>query len=165
MRILALLLVTLFLWGCGGQNAEDHWKEGEEHLKNGFITEAAASFEEIINNHPKSERAPEATFQMASLYQNQMFMNMVPEESYTKSVNYYRDVYVKYPDHEKAPLAMFMSGFIEANELKRYEEATETYNLFINKYPDHPMAESAREELEYMGLTPAEILKNKSLQE
>ena len=33
------------------------------------------------------------------------------------------------------------------------------YNLFLEKYPSHPLAVSAKEELNNMGLTPEEILK------
>jgi TolA-binding protein len=163
--LLAFTVSLLFITGCGSNNAEDSWKEAEQNLREGKVEEAAKNYEDIVNEHPKSEQAPEALFQLASLYQNQMFLNMNPNESYDKSVKMYKEVYNKYPAHEKAPMALFMSGFIEANELRRFESATETYNLFVQKYPDHPLTASAKEELEYMGLTPAEILKNKSGQE
>jgi TolA-binding protein len=68
-------------------------------------------------------------------------------------------VYEKYPDSEEAPKSLFMSGFILANDLMLYDKATSSYNLFLEKYPSHPLAVSAKEELDNMGLSPEEILK------
>ena len=46
-----------------------------------------------------------------------------------------------------------------ADDLMKYDEATSSYNLFLEKYPSHPLAVSAKEELDNMGLSPEEILK------
>ena len=52
-----------------------------------------------------------------------------------------------------------MAGYILANDLQKYDDATKSYKLFIEKYPGHPLASSAKQELDNMGLSPEEILK------
>ena len=91
-----------------------------------------------------------------------MVTNLSDKESFKKAEETFREVYNKYPDDSKAPMALFLSGFILANDLKNFESATSTYNLFLEKYPKHELATSAREELQNMGLSPDQILQNKS---
>jgi len=55
-----------------------------------------------------------------------------------------------------------MAAYIKANELKKYQEATDLYTLFLKKYPKHELAASAAQELEIMGMSPDEILKQKT---
>ena len=115
--------------------------------------------ETLVNEYPESEIAPQALVQLAQIYQNQLDKNIKPTESFEKAEKYFMQVYEKYPESEEAPKALFMSGFILANDLQNYEKATASYNLFMEKYPSHPLAVSAKEELDNMGLTPEEILK------
>jgi hypothetical protein len=53
-----------------------------------------------------------------------------------------------------------MSAFISANDLKKYKEATALYKQFLQEYPDNELTSSAQAELDNMGLSPEEILKN-----
>jgi len=55
-----------------------------------------------------------------------------------------------------------MSAFILANELQKLDLAKESYNLFLQKYPSHELANSAREELNNLGIPAEEILKKKN---
>jgi hypothetical protein len=41
----------------------------------------------------------------------------------------------------------------------KFDEATKSYKLFLEKYPNDPLAVSAKEELDNMGIPPEEILK------
>jgi TolA-binding protein len=163
MKSLSVLFFISFLilTGCSTKNDVDFWKEAEEKLSQNQIPEAVAAFEKIVSDFPKSEKAPAALFHIGSLYQNLMIINVNESSSYEKSITVYRQLYEKYPASEKAPMALFMTGYIQANELRRYNEATATYNLFLEKYPQHELSASAKEELEYMGLSPEEILKTK----
>ena len=54
-----------------------------------------------------------------------------------------------------------MAGFILANDLKDFENAKQTYNLYLEKFPNGQLADDARVELENLGKSPEEILKEK----
>ena len=69
----------------------------------------------------------------------------------------------KYPNETKAPQTLFMVGFIQANELGQLDEAKATYTKFIELYTESDMVESAKSEIETIGLSPDEILKNKTI--
>lgn len=163
MKILFLLFIPIiFFFGCSSKSDKEYLKTAEDNVKSNNISEAIESYKTLVDNYPKSDLAPEALYQMASLYQNNLVKNLSKKESLEKSVQIYRSVFDKYPESKKAPLALFMSGFILANELNNYDEASKTYNLFLKKYPDHELSTSAREELKHLGLSPDEILKQKT---
>ena len=160
MKKLLSLFILLFLFGCGSKKSvEELFTEANTNLKNNKIPEAVMLFEEIINDYPESEKAPEVLSQLASIYQNKMLKSLSDLESLEKAVSLFRRIYNDYPESSYAPTGLFMSGFVLANELNYYDKATETYNLFLEKYPNHELATSAKEEVENMGLSPEEILK------
>lgn len=115
----------------------------------------------LTEKYPESEQAPKGLLQLASIYQNRADRRTTPMQSLEISSKLFKKVFEKYPESTEAPSALFMAGFIEANELRSYEDATKTLNLFLEKFPDHDLAESAKQELEFMGLTPEEILNRK----
>ncbi len=137
-------------------------KAAQENVKQKNISEAINNYESVVQEFPDSPQAPDALFQVATLYQNKMVKNISDIESYKKAEETFREVYNKYPDDKKAPMALFLSGFILANDLKNYQSATSTYNLFLEKYPKHELASSAKEELSNMGLSPDQILQKKT---
>lgn len=152
------VLIVFTFFGCGN-SAEDYLNEAAENLKNEKPAEAVALYEKIVEEYPESEQAPEALYQMATIYQSALIPNYSKEESLRKAISSFTSVYEKYPENKYAPVSLFMSGFIQANELQNFDDATKTYNLFLQKYPKHELSSSARQELENMGLAPDEILK------
>ena len=161
--ILSVLFTAIFfLSGCSSKTADDYMKMAHENVMNKNISEAINNYQIVINQFPKTQQAPEALFQIATIYQNKMIENLSDVESFKKAEETFRQVFNLYPDYKEAPKALFLSGFILANDLKNYESATSTYNLFLQKYPDHELASAAREELENMGLSPDQILQKKT---
>jgi len=158
------ILITSFLiiFGCSTKTDKEYLKTAENDVKGNNISKAIESYQTLVNEYPDSKLAPEALYEMAALYQNNMIKNLNKKESLQKSVEIYRSVYDKYPKSKKAPMALFMSGFILANELNNYDEASKTYNLFLKKFPNHELSTSAKEELKHLGLSPEEILKEKA---
>jgi TolA-binding protein len=155
-----VLFITsvLTLIGCGN-SAEDYMNEASENLKNNKTSEAVAAYQKLIDEYPESEQAPEALYQLATIYQGVLLPDLTREESMNKSIESFKKIFEKYPQNKYAPVSLFMSGFVQANELQNYDEATKAYNLFLQKYPDHELAKSAKEELDNMGLSPEDILK------
>ena len=158
-KYLFLVFIPLLIISCSKTSDQEYFDQAKKLLDEKKTTEAVTSLEDLVSKYPESEIAPAALVQLAQIYQNQLDKNLKPAESFKKAEKYFMQVYEKYPDSEEAPKALFMSGFILANDLMKYDEATSSYNLFLEKYPSHPLAVSAKEELDNMGLTPEEILK------
>ena len=158
-KSLILILISLFIISCSKTSDQEYFDYEKKLLDERKTTEAITSLETLINEYPESKITPQALVQLAQIYQNQMDKTIKPAESFKKAEKYFMQVYEKYPDSEEAPKSLFMSGFILANDLMKYDEATSSYNLFLEKYPSHPLAVSAKEELDNMGLSPEEILK------
>lgn len=161
--ILSVLFMTaIFMSGCSSKTSQDYMMAAHESMMEKNIPEAISNYETVVKDFPGSEDAPEALFQIGSLYQNKMVENISEKETYQKASENFRQLFDKYPNHKKAPMALFLSGFILANDLKNYDAATSTYNLFLKKYPENELASSAKEELDNMGLSPDQILQKKA---
>ena len=158
-KYLFLALTGLVLISCSKTTDQEYFDQANKFLKENKINEAITSFESLVNDHPESDFAPKALVQLASIYQNQSDKTVKPEESFNRAQKYFMQVFEKYPESEEAPKSLFMAGYILANDLQKYDDATKSYKLFIEKYPVHPLAASAKQELDNMGLSPEEILK------
>jgi TolA-binding protein len=158
-KYLFLVLISLFVISCSKITDQEYFDQANKFLKENKINEAITSFENLVNDYPESDITTKALVQLASIYQNQSVKNIKTEESFNRAQKYFMQVYEKYPDSEEAPKSLFMAGYILANDLQKYDDATKSYSLFIEKYPSHPLAVSAKEELDNMGLSPEEILK------
>jgi TolA-binding protein len=153
------LLLILILVSCS-KSLEGDFNNAVKLLKENKIEEAISEFEKIAQSNDE-KYSPEALAQLAAIYQGKLDKNLSAEESIKKSQFYFRTLFDKYPKNPIAPKALFMSAFILANELNKYDDATKEYNLFLEKFPNHELAASAKQELEYIGLSPEEILKKK----
>jgi outer membrane protein assembly factor BamD (BamD/ComL family) len=163
MRSIVYLIITTFIFiGCSKKSDQDYLKSAEENLKNNKVQEAISDYENFIKDNPESEKAPEALTKLASIFQNKMLKDFSSQESLERSVKIYRQIYNDYPNSKQGPTSLFMSAFILANELQKLDLAKESYILFLQKYPNHELANSAREELNNLGIPADEILKKKN---
>lgn len=163
-NILFLLALSILLFGCAKKKpAADYMKEAKLGIEQKKIPETIKAYETLINEFPKDSLAPEALYQLGTIYQNKMAPNLNETQSLEKAVTVFRSVFDRYPDFKQAKISLFMVGFIQANELKKYQDATAAYNLFLQKYPKSDMAPAAREEVNNMGLTPEQIISKKEI--
>jgi len=162
-KLLFLLsLLSLLLFACSSEKSPDElMKEAETFTNNKKIPESVTAYETLIKDFPDDSLAPEATFRLATIYQNELVKNISEKESLQKAVELFKGIHERYPTSDKAPMGLFMAGFILANDLKDFKAATEVYNQFLEKYPDNELATSTKEELDNMGLSPEEILQRK----
>ncbi len=163
MNKLILVLFFFSLIACS-ESIENKFNKANELLKQNRIEEALSEFNVIAESGDKNF-APKALIQIATIYQNKMDKSISALESADKAQFYFRSVYEKYPEYPDAAKALFMSAFILANELNKYDEATKAYNLFLEKFPNHELASYAKQELEFIGLSPEEILRKKMAQQ
>ncbi len=165
MKKLLIILISVgyLISGCSNRTPKDYLEQARQYISEENVEEAFINYETIIKEFPNSEFAPVAMAELAGLYQNKLIKNLTEKQSLEKAIQLFINVSEKYPQSSEAPKSLFMAAFIQANELNNYPEATKLYNLFIEKYPKHQLVASAKEELNYMGLSPDEILKKKNL--
>lgn len=159
MKILLSVLALILLFGCESKKTDTELlSEARKYLAEQKTPEAVSSLEQLINDNPGSDLAPEALSELASIYQNKQVKSLSEKQNLEKAIDLFTRLHDEYPKSEYAPSALFMAGFINANELQNYEAATEIYQKFLEEYPDNELTESAQAELDNMGLTPEEIL-------
>lgn len=160
MKLLIALIILLVVSGCSSKKTDKElFDEAQKDLTQDKIPEAVMAFEELVNEYPESNLAPEALSQLAAVYQSKRLKSISETESLQKAVSIFKKVHDQYPNSQYAATGLFMAGFIYANELKKYDEATVLFKQFLKEYPDNELAASAQAELDNMGLTPEEILK------
>jgi len=158
---LFLLSITLFLVGCGQTDDKDYFESAQKSLDAEEYSEALVSFQKIVDEFPKSEHYKFALLKTGELNQGYVDKSLSEKESLLKAVKIYTEFQKKYPKDPKASQALFMIGFIQANELMDDVAAKAAYSKFLELYPDSEMAESAKAEIDNLGLTPDEILQKK----
>lgn len=149
------------LAACSKVSDNELMESAKEMINNNNLTEAITIYEKIIDEYPESENTPKALVALAGIYQSKGVKTISDVENLNKAIQYYELVYNKFPQSNDAPVSLFMIGYIQANELKKFDEATKTYNTFLEKFPNHEMAAAAQQELDFMGLSPEEILNKK----
>jgi len=162
-KIFLLFVSLLIMTGCSKKSEQGYIETAKKNIDENKIAEAIVNYETLIKDYPESQLAPEAMYQMGSLYQNKRVPNLKENESFLKAVQIYKNIHEKYSKSKQAVSALFMAGFIQANDLRNYDEATATYNLFLQKYPNSELVTAVKDELENMGLSPDQILKKKEI--
>ena len=160
-HILFLFLAVIILTGCNKNSADKYMKQAKAAVEQKKIADAVKAYETLVSEFPKDSLAPEALYQLGSLYQNKLVPGLDRIASTEKAIFHFKSVFDKYPDSRQAPNCLFMCGFLQSNELQRYSDATISYNTFLQKYPKNEMAGAAKYELDNMGLTPGQILEEK----
>ena len=162
INVLIVLSVALFIVGCSN-NDKYYFESAQNSLNAEEYSEALVSYQKIVDEFPKSEHYKFALLKIGELNQGYVDKSLTNEESLLKAVKAYTKFHRKFHSDPKAPQTLFMIGFIQANELKNIEAAKVAYTKFLKLYPDSEMAESAKAEIENLGLTPDEILQKNSL--
>lgn len=163
MRLLSVIVLTcaLLFAGCSKKDEKFYQNAAKESLQKQDIKAAVVNYEKIAEEFPESPAASEALYNIGRIYQNKMDKDVEANASLQKAISYFQKIIEKYPHSKEAPTALFMTGFIQANELKNYDAARKSYNQFLKDYPQHEMATAAQQELDFMGVSPDEIISKK----
>jgi TolA-binding protein len=154
-KSVVFVLGLILLAGCSKLTDQQLWDQGVDAQKAEKFTEALQSYQQLLDDYPKSPKVPEALYAIGSICQNKNL-------DIYRAIRSYRRIVDEYPTHATATSALFLVGFIYNNELKNVDSARIAYEEFLKKYPDNTMAESARFELANLGKSPNEIIELKS---
>ena len=163
LNSILIVIISFGMLSCQKQKEEGLYKTALEEIKNGNTQAAIENLEKLIEKNPYSEFAPDAFFTLASLYQSMEGDSVQKINNYLKAVEYYNELIDKFPNNQKTAEAIFMAGFICAENLRDFERARHYYKRFLKNYPDHELASSVQVELENLGKSPAEILKERGV--
>jgi len=164
LKLISIVTITFSLLSCQKQKEENLYKTALEDFKNGNNQSAIKNLEKLIELNPYSEFAPDSYIFLASLYQAIEGDSIQKVNNYRKALEYYNHLIEKFPNHEKTPEAIFMAGFICAENLKDFDNARSYYKRFLKVYPDHELAFSVQAELDNLGKSPEDILKERGVE-
>ena len=139
-----LLLIGVYFISCGGganRTAAELWDNAQKYRAEDKLKESITSFKTILVKYPSDNFAPEAQFQIADIYLNDV-------KDFDFAVKEFQKVVDLYPDHEVSKKSLFMIACIFNNYLDAYSDAITTYNLFRKKYPNDELIPSVEFELE-----------------
>ncbi len=154
-KLLTILLCLALVVSCKKLTDEDLWNNGVEAQKANKFDESLQNYQQLLDDYPKSPKAPEALFAIGSICQDQ-------RRDIYRAIGCYRRIVQEFPTNATASGAQFLIGFLYNNELKNLDSAKIAYEDFLRIYPDNPMAPSARFELENLGKDPNLIMDLKS---
>jgi tol-pal system protein YbgF len=99
---------------------------GRDQLMNNSWSAARDAFNQLLTQHPTSDRVPEAMAGIADAYD--------AEGNFTQGDSVYRAVVAKYPSTKVAPTALYKLGLSLERQKKRAEART-TMQQVVRNYP------------------------------
>jgi TolA-binding protein len=161
ISILFLAFALIFV-GCTKKDENVYQNAAKVCLAKQDVKGAVENYSKIAEEFPESSSAPKALYDIAGIYQNKMDITLDPTVSLKKAIDYFNKIIDKYPESKEAPLALFNIGFIQANDLQDFDGAKKSYGRFLHDYPNHELAASAKQEIEFMGVPPESLLPKKT---
>lgn len=159
-RLMLVALLAFGMFACGEKKiTEDDLKQAEKAMFNDDMTanpEAAAvavkQFCKFAKQNPDDPTAPDWLFKALEL--------SVGQKDAAKSEEICQQLMDKYPTFEKTPIAMFMmASMVYDDQLKDLDKARAMFEKIISDYPESEIRPSAEAMMNYLGMTPEEILK------
>src|ERR1039457_2491425 len=90
-NILFILALSVLLFGCAKKKqAVEYMKEAKAGIEQKKIPETVKAYETLLSEFPDDSLAPEALYQLATLYQNKMVPNFNDNVSMEKAVTLFR---------------------------------------------------------------------------
>ncbi len=160
--LLGIMALALVFTNCGTKSEKEYFDSAKAKIEKENYTEAVTELQELVDEYPNGEYSSKAYLELGKIYHSKLIKSLTTEQSLSKAIDYYTRVYKNHPNSAEAPNALFMVGFIQANELNEVESAKVIYERFLEKYPDNELAPSARAELDNLGKSPEEIIKEKT---
>lgn len=123
------------------------------HPDSASENEVRVTIEAFVQKFPDDSLNPVYLFELAQFFENR--------RQYDSALKTLGKIYSGYPHAKQASQAVFHQGFIYSEDLKQYDLAREKYQLYIDEYSsvDAKMTNDAKFEIEHLGKSPEEILK------
>ena len=163
-KFLILAVIALVFAGC---NSNDPAKKINELEKQVFSAEGAINSEvandlvsaycDFADANPDDALAPEYLFKAVDVSMN------INEPQRTISI--INRLVNDYPDYPRTQAALFLKAFIFETKYNNLDMAKKLYEQYLEKYPDGEFANDCKASIEYLGLSPEELVKRFEAQE
>lgn len=157
-HLMKLFLLILLFISCSSENDQTLFDSAKSFEQKEKFSDAIKNYEKIISDYPESKFRAEVLFNLAKMYQARLDKSVNELDSYKRAKKYFHMVYKEFPKNENAASSLFMVGFIQANLLNQLDSAKLNYEKFIQQFPNHPMVESAKAEVQNLGIPADKII-------
>lgn len=161
LKITIFALMAIGMLACGGNEkkiTQKDLKKAELTLFNDDMSmneklapNVAEKYCQFVQQNPDDSTSSMWLFHAMEIY--------VTLKDTEKSIELCDQLVENYPDSRWAPRSLFLlANFIYDSELHDLDKARATYEQLINDYPDDELVDDAKKSIEYLGLTPEEIM-------
>ena len=159
LKLMLFAIVALGMFACGEKKlTQDDLKKAEATLFNEDQTmneavapKVAEKYCQFVDQNPDDASSP------LWLY-HAMEIN-VQMKNAQKSAELCDKLLAMYPESKWAPRSLFLLGsFVYNDQLNDTAQAHATFQKLIDTYPDSDLVDDARKSIEYLGLSPEEIM-------
>lgn len=161
LKIMSLALLAIVMLACGGKEkklTQDDLKAAEAMLFNEdrsvneeTAPQVAETFCKFVEQNPDDSTAAQWLF-------HAMEINVLLKDA-DKSIELCDQLTANYPQSHWAPRSLLLLGsFVYNDQLNDTAMAHATLQRLIDSYPDSELVVDAKKSIEYLGLTPDEIM-------
>lgn len=161
LKMMAVAMLALALFACGGNTKKlthDDMKKAEamlfnedQSLNREAAPQVAETYCEFVKQNPDDAEA--------SMWLYHAMEINVELENADKSIALGNQLVEQYPDSEWAPMSLFLlASYVYNDQLNDTAQAHATFQKLIDDYPNHSLVDDAEKSIEYLGLTPEEIM-------
>ena len=161
LKLMAIALLTLGLFACGESRKKitlEEVREAQSILfnENGTLNEKEAP--KVAEKYCRyAKQNPNDTAAAKWLF-HAMEINLMLEDS-KKCIEIGNQLLEQYPQSKWAPQTLLTLGsFVYNDQLKDTAQAHAMFQRVIDDYPDSELVGDAQKSIEYLGLTPEEIM-------
>ena len=161
LKMMAVALLAFGMLACGSnekkltvedmKNTEATLFNEDQSMNMEAAPKVAETYCEFVKQNPDDAEAP------LWLY-HAMEINVQLADA-DKSIALGNQLVDRYPESEWAPMSLFLlASYVYNDQLNDTAQAHATCQKLIDDYPDHPLVDDAQKSIEYLGLTPEEIM-------
>ena len=161
LKLMMLAVLAFGMMACGGKEqklTQDDLKAAEKTLFNENRTlneevapEVAEKYCLFVKQNPNDSTSAKWLFHAMEI--NVMLKNA------DKSIELCNQLNEDYPDSEWTPRALlYVGSFVYNYQLNDTAQAHATLQRLIDNYPDSELVDDAQKSIEYLGLSPDEIM-------
>lgn len=161
LKLMAVALLTLVLFACGENQKKITLEEVREaqsilFYENGSLNEkeapkVAEKYRRYVKQNPNDTSAVKWLF-------HAMEINMMLKDS-KKCIEIGNQLLEQYPQSKWAPQTLLTLGsFVYNDQLNDTAQAHVMFQRLIDEYPESGLVDDAQKSIEYLGLSPDEIM-------
>lgn len=159
LKLIVFALLAFGMMACGEKKVTyDDLKAAEATLFNEdnsinmeTAPQVAEKYYQFVKQNPNDSIAPRYLY-------NAMEINVLMKNA-DKSIELGDKLMADYPQSPWAPMSLFLlASYVYNDQLNDTAQAHVTFQRLIDTYPDHELVDDAQKSIEYLGLTPEEIM-------